>query len=277
LSVPVRRGVLSAWLAACLAGLVAACGSSGSDGSAALLADAAAKTRAAGSAKLSLTTSIDIEGGETISVSGEGAYARDRQASRLGYTLTGGPRPLEFELVLLEDVMYQRFPPAIAAKELPAGKPWVSYALDEFGLTFPANVLSRLVNDPTSLVFGVEGDAEVEKVGAEEVRGVRATHYRLTIDVPSEDEPSLDAEARARLEALREAGVVELFVEVWVDADELIRRTDVRYDNSDFEGGTADVETRVELYEFGTEVMVEPPPSDEVTTYAELVERARED
>jgi hypothetical protein len=272
LSVLVKR-VLLATLAIAL---VAGCGSSDSEGGAVALARAAAETRGAGSARLALTTQLELEGGESITVEGEGAYDRDRERSRLHYSLSGGEQTLEFELVLVEEVMYQRFPPVIAERDLPAGRPWVRYPLEEFGRSFPANVLVRLVDDPASFVFGAQDDSQVNRIGTDEVRGVETTHYRLILDVPRRDEPSLDEQTRQRLEELRESGVTELVVEVWIDADDLIRRTDVRYENATFEGRAADVQSRVELYDFGAEVEIEPPPTGDVTTHEELVERAEE-
>jgi hypothetical protein len=265
--------VRRASLAALAVVIVTGCGSSGSEEAAALLTDAAEETREAGSARLSLTTRIELEGGE-IMVSGEGAYDRDEGKSRLDYSLSGGEQTLGFELVLLGDVMYQRFPPLIAERDLPAGKPWVSYPLDEFGLTFPANVLSRLASDPTSLVFGAQEDSQVNRIGTDEIRGVETTRYRLILDVPRRDEPSLDDQTRERLRELRESGVDDIVVEVWVDAERLIRRADTRYENAAFEGTTADIQSSVELYDFGAEISVAPPAADEVTPHAELVERA---
>lgn len=269
--VPLKR-VLACILATLVVPVAAACGSSESEGTAVLLEDAAARTREAGSARLSLTTLVELDSGEAITVAGEGAYERDRRKSRLAYSLSAGPRTLDFELVLLGGVMYQRFPPEIARRDLPPGKPWVRYPLEEFRRTFPANVLSRLMDDPTSLVFGAREDSQVDAVGRDEVRGVETTHYRMTIDVPRRDEPSLDEQARDRLEELRESGVTELHVEIWIDDGDLIRRTEVRYEDAPFEGQTANVESRVELYDFGADVSIEPPPDAEVTAHAELVE-----
>jgi hypothetical protein len=78
---------------------------------------------------------------------------------------------------------------------------------------------------------------------------------------------------RTQIRALKQrANVEKVPVEVWVDEDGLVRREVLRYEDMRFAPGqTGDMTIRMELYDFGVTVDVEPPPGDQVTDLGELL------
>jgi hypothetical protein len=121
--------------------------------------------------------------------------------------------------------------------------------------TKPTDVLARVV---------LASDEE-EELGEEEIRGTETTHYRARVDVqklikqlPAKDRP--------------DGGVPDLWgdklvpVEIWIDDQSRLRRISI--DQSDGEDAT--MSTTVELFDYGVEVDVEPPPADEVISQDEF-------
>jgi hypothetical protein len=126
-------------------------------------------------------------------------------------------------------------------------------------------------NDPADqlrLLAGVDPDS-VDEVGREDVRGEGTTHYRATLDPEAAVAAAPEAD-RARLEALAaQLGSGPVAVDVWIDGDGRVRRmaTDVPLPPA-AGGGTAQV--GMDLFDFGVDVEVEPPPPDDVTPASEL-------
>jgi hypothetical protein len=123
---------------------------------------------------------------------------------------------------------------------------------------------------PLDALFGANGD--VVEIGSEAVRGVPATHYRLTVDL-------------ARADAALPAGVSVpagpyrslrgLPAEVWLDAAGLARRISVKSEPTAV--ADAQVWSIVELWDFGVAADITPPGPDEVLTPAEAYRLAEED
>jgi hypothetical protein len=132
-----------------------------------------------------------------------------------------------------------------------------------FFLTDPGG--PRGPNDPLwplDALFGASGDAV--EIGPETVRGVPATRYRLTVDL-------------ARADAALPAGVSvpsgpyrslhALPAEVWLDAAGLARRISVNSEPT--AAADAQVWSIVELWDFGVAADITPPGPDEVLAPAE--------
>lgn len=123
------------------------------------------------------------------------------------------------------------------------------------GSTTPTDVLELVLRS----------SADVRVLGGEEVRGARTTHYRGEVD-PEKLLAELPAERRpgpASSEDWRNLAAVP--VEVWVDEDGRVRRIDIEQDM-----GTEDaLGSRFELYDFGVELDVRPPPADELISQEE--------
>src|SRR5580704_188006 len=118
----------------------------------------------------------------------------------------------------------------------------------------------RGVNDPLWPLDALFGVRDAVEIGAESVRGVAATHYRLTIDL-------------ARADAALPTGVTvpdgpyrrlsQIPAEVWLDADGLARRIAVMTDPTAGDGSTP-MWSIVELWDFGVLADITPPGPGEV-------------
>ena len=114
----------------------------------------------------------------------------------------------------------------------------------------------------------------IEAVGSEEVRGVETSHYRATLD-PAKLTELVPAEQRKALggvdDAARQAGIDELPIDVWIDADNRIRKLSIELD-AKMPGSDASLEASfvVELYDYGTPLVLDLPPADEVADAATL-------
>ena len=138
-----------------------------------------------------------------------------------------------------------------------------------FSLTDPGG--PRGPNDPLwplDALFGAGGDAV--EIGPEAVRGVPVTRYRVTVDL-------------ARADAALPAGVSvpsgpyrslrALPAEVWLDAAGLARRISV---NSEPAAADA-VWSIVELWDFGVAADITPPGPDQLLAPAEAFRLAEEE
>ena len=181
------------------------------------------------------TLRFSVEGSaEGDRFAGEGAV--DNRARRSQLSLRGGGRATE--LVLDGSVLYARLPML----------GWVSADLERVGKLLGDGLgeLTGLVEDgPTGVLEQLRAVGDVEELGREQVRGVETTRYRALLRPPGGTEE--DA----------------LPVEVWIDDDGLVRRLRVTY-------GQRAASVTVELFDFGADVDVEPPPADQVTDLDEL-------
>src|SRR5262245_1094972 len=93
--------------------------------------------------------------------------------------------------------------------------------------------------DPTKLLdYLREVSNNVENLGTETVRGTETTHYRATIDLPGGGSVPIDA---------------------WIDGQGYARKATL---NADVSGSSFNIV--FEMYDFGTPVHVEAPPSGQV-------------
>jgi hypothetical protein len=123
---------------------------------------------------------------------------------------------------------------------------------------------------PLDALFGASGDAV--EIGPEAVRGVPAVRYRLTVDLARADTalPAGVSVPAGPYRALR-----ALPAEVWLDAAGLARRISV---NSELTAATdAQVWSIVELWDFGVAAGITPPGPGEVLAPAEAYRLAEEE
>jgi hypothetical protein len=118
---------------------------------------------------------------------------------------------------------------------------------------------------------------DVRKLGEEKVRGVPTTHYRgiIGVDTQAERVRDLGAEELAgRIEEESEPTRVD----VWIDAEGLVRRTKIVHTQPQVEDqGTESVEMRMDFSDFGSEPAIDVPDSDEVFDATALTEEELRD
>ena len=283
----VRHSGMAIFVAAALG--LAACGSGGPSKSATttpaptgrqIVLASVVKTAAADSAKVSLDMSFSGFG-RGLSVSADGAIDFASGASQTNMTfdgpfasfLTGG-----IETRTVDGVVYVRMPVGLLS-----GKQWIAVDTKRFGATGRGSGDTALgigsQSDPTKiLAYLGKVSNGVQLVGTETIRGVETTHYRATVDLTkAADAAELPPSLRAAVGRLS-SKVGDIPVDVWIDADGLLRREKLGMSLGSFlpaasgasgsTGGSATVTVQLDLYDFGAPVHVQAPPPDQVATLA---------
>jgi hypothetical protein len=245
----------------------------------AAVAQAATKTADAGSARVTFTGTMSGVPGGPFTFEGEGAFSG--QQGRMTFDMsdfgaaTAGAFGGEIELFMDGLLIYMKLPSQIAS-ELPGGKEWIRIDLaaagEGLGIDFEELTQFQQADPMQTLQYlrGAAGD--FEEVGSEKVRGVETTHYRGTVDLRKALE-LIPADSRDAFERVLElVGETKMPLEVWIDNDGLARR--MRYEQPLPAGEGGEETTMVltmDMYDFGVEVDVGPPPDDEVLDLQELI------
>jgi hypothetical protein len=240
----------------------------------AVIAAAAAKTAARGSARVASTLRVSGPGDLRQSLGGEGAFDFERRTGRIevGTDSPQGAPFSEATVVFVDTTAYYRLPPGA----LPGGKRWLQLDLqslaDASALDFGPLVQASQA-DPTQylLWLGALGP-EVTKAGETRVRGVPTTRYRAAVDLARLGEQAprgrKDEWAAYGDTLRRRLGVETVPVEVWVDGDGLVRRLRLEY-ASEAEGTATAVTT--ELFDFGVSVNAQAPPPGQVASINDFI------
>jgi hypothetical protein len=185
-------------------------------------------------------------GGQTQTMTGQARFGDDgveMQASSTGAQA--------MEMILIGKAMYMKSP------DLGTGDKWLKIDLSDpnslFGMIGKAT-------DPEVMFKAMEAPKKLELVGTEDVDGVEANHYRITLD------PTQYLEAMEFPPAMAEMLPDELVTEMWVDADDLPRKFTQTMQIPAVGGGKPTTTTTEGTYsDFGTEVEIEEPPASQVT------------
>jgi len=145
---------------------------------------------------------------------------------------------------------------------LPEGREWMGLDLS-LGqgpdAPLPANVDAK---EELELLESASGD--VRKLGVEDVRGVRTTHYRGTVGVAKQTE-RLREDGMEDLASVTEKKGAPAEVEVWIDADGLLRRMRiVQTQPGEGDDGPTAIDMRMDFLEFGIDPKIDVPDSSEV-------------
>ena len=152
--------------------------------------------------------------------------------------------------------------------------PWVSFTMSPTGLQGDPGIGGTGLEDalaasPQSFLSLLEVVDSVEEVGTEDVRGVPSTHYVVALSV----EALLAASSPELLEQnewrYQQMGLLDqsIPIDIWVDAEGLARRLDMRLDLGllDASAAGAALSYRLDLFDYGLPVEVTIPPASEVT------------
>lgn len=243
---------------------------------------AAKKTTDAGSSKIAMTA--DFQAGETsFSMSGEGIFDYEKQAGRMAFKLIGDEIPEAFsgyEMIFTKGVVYMKFPDEFS-QFLPGLKPWIKMDLDELAKQSELNLpgFNSFTNqDPTSALAFMRGAKDVKVEGKESIRGVATTHYSMTIDMKAASAELPEESRKAVEDLIEQTGLEEIPMEAWIDDEDRVRRMRFSMDLSKIgeiaggvepgQGGTMTI--GMDLFDFGTDVSVSAPATDQVSDYSEL-------
>ncbi len=215
---------------------------------------------------LRFDVSLTGEGAMDGTLSVTGAVRTDPLAAQIEVDLSGldtgdggdpmlgmlGDEPVEVRVV--DDVLYAR---AGSLGQALAGSDWVALPIEESGGS-PVDQLDVPVS-ADELMDMLEDVAEVEDLGEEEVRGVATRHVRATVDLEAVAARAAEAgddlgDADVGAVELPEGMASELPVDVWIDADGLVRKLTATVTD-----GTDTVSIEAEIYDLDGDFLIEAP------------------
>lgn len=197
----------------------------------------------------------------------------------LGGAITGDlgdPSDWKLEAIQDGDTAYIKFP--LLAKQLPDGKTWIKGSAKELSSADTGQLSqfgSLAGTDPRDLFAFLKAvSGAIETVGSNELRGVETTHYRARVDaaklpklIPAGQRQSLGGLDQAAAQA----GLASLPLEIWIDADNQVRKLSIDIDaKQPGTDGSVKASLVVELYDYGKPLDLKLPPADEVVDAATL-------
>ena len=220
------------------------------------LTAAAAATSAKGTARMAMTISFTTDsGGQTSAMTGEGVIDIGAKRGSMTFTSPLLPGPIE---VLTDGTTSYLKATLPQFQPLSSGKPWIAVDV--------SHVTPRLGGD----MFGGAGDplqslrllqergaaSDVRENGTQDVRDVPTRRFAARLNLKKLLEALPEAQRKAVSEVV---GKTDSELEIWVDAEDVVRRTVVRSKIGEFA-----TTMTMELFDFGVPVQVAPPPEDQV-------------
>jgi hypothetical protein len=272
----VRRILLPLALLSLAAGLTG-CGVAGTIDP---VAGAATKSQQAGSGKVSMTVDVDVDG-TTYTATGKGAFAQDRGELTLDLSSLMKLAKLpaasgDVKILYLQEsgdpVMYVQIPSL--SSQIPGGKSWIRLNLEKVGKVMGFDLgaaLGPTGQNPAEVLDMLRASGPLEEVGKETLDGTETTRYKGTLDLDAV--AKLKGISEATVRRLKASGMpTQLPVEVWIGNDGLVRQ--VRLLEVPTSGKPTSTSVTIGFTDYGTDVSVTAPPSDEVLDLTALAELA---
>ncbi len=177
----------------------------------------------------------------------------------------------DLEVRTIGDTSYIRFP--FFALFLGAETEWVSAPAEE-GAAATGGLTGATPGNPAEFLEAFEeADATVEELGRETIRGVDTTHYLVTFDM--EDLlANATPEERAEIEAQGPLPLDRLPMDLWISDDGLVYRYVIELDGDELDlpedEAFGSMVMDFEMYDYGADIVIEPPPADQVTDMENL-------
>lgn len=277
---PVAAAVLAlaVTLTVALTGALAGCSSSDSGDTEAEAEDtatrdrvraAAAATRAAGTARMAAT--ITVEGGETT-IAGEGTTDLAADVGELSLDLS------DFGLRTVDALfsgarIFARNPLGV----IPGLDDWIGSDLAQLaalaGIDDPALGPVEQLGFLTTLDY-LGGATDVVEVGPETLRGTETTRYGVRIDLDAAAETAGEPAATELHQAARSAAEGGLAADVWLDAEGRVRQVIIAAGpaGEGDQGGQGAATLVLELHGFGLPVEVDLPDPGDVGDLLDLLD-----
>lgn len=213
------------------------------------LAAAQEATEQAGSARAAMTFTISAEESPSVEFVMEGVMDLDAGAARMSGDLSGLPGARgRLTMIIVDGTAYLRAPALGFGR---GEQRWIRTDL----ASVPA-AGGGFTQDPAQSLTFLSGVVDARETGEQELRGEPTTRYEGVID------PAL-VSAEHGGEVLRQAGVEEIPFKAWIDGDGRLRKLELSV-----RGGSPSSEARVrivfELWDFGTEADIRPPPAEKI-------------
>jgi hypothetical protein len=197
---------------------------------------------------------------QTLAMTGDVAIGRSLDSMQMRMTMNAGPGK-SVTVLMVDGAFYLKASDGAITKN-PA-KPWVEIDLDDPTNPFGAMFDQMMSNfDPDKVEKLYSAITRLNGLGIDDVKGVPARHYTVTVDSKKMIEVSgLDEVAGVTEEQLLEALPEEITSQFWLDA----RNRPVKTSSK-----VADTTTEMYFSEWGKKVVITPPPADQVLPFSKV-------
>jgi outer membrane lipoprotein-sorting protein len=239
------------------------------------IAQAAEKTRGVSGGRASIQGVVSKPGSKPTPMRGQMVFNdEDRSRTVLTVSLPNSEKRFQMNMVSDGTTVYMSSP---RFGSLPDGASWIGLDLD-FALEEGTESLAPAQPDAEGqLELLARASDDIHELGKEDVRGVPTTGYRGTIPVADQAERMRDLGAD-ELAAHFESDGSPAEVEVWVDAQGLVRR--MRIVQTAPQVGSDEITTtemQMEFFDFGIDPQIDAPDASEVFDATALTEETLED
>ncbi len=246
-----------------------------------LIAESAAATADAGTARAAYTMRMTglagASGGVTARGTGAVDFATRSTELRLHMTIPQAGMTVDMSERMVGTTIYMHSPLFSGA----TGKPWIKLDLQKIGKAEGLDMSAAMSgggSDPTQMLEYLNAASDsIDRVGTEDVRGTSTTtHYHVVVDllkianaVPAAKHVAVRRTLQREVDLI---GTRTMPIDVWIDSQGLVRREHVqlsmRPQNATVPVG---MEMTIDFFDFGAPVHVVPPPARQVADFSDLV------
>ncbi|HLB21750.1 MAG TPA: hypothetical protein VK605_06545 [Solirubrobacteraceae bacterium] len=214
--------------------------------------------------KFSLTATTQIAG-KSIEVTGGGSLSERGSEGTASVQAAGKT----IDEVIAKPYIYVRVPGATGTR-LTHSKPWMRADLSTYSQSLGGGSLGGGSANPSEVLGYLRSAGTVTRIGDQQVRGVSSTHYHALIDLHrfSSAVPAGQRAAARRQGRLLErlTGAKTLPADVWIGAGR-VDRIALAFSLCTPAGRLHET-LSMDLYDYGRQPVVTPPPASQVTDIA---------
>jgi hypothetical protein len=162
-------------------------------------------------------------------------------------------------------VLYMRFP--FLERLMPRGKTWMKADIVEMGKAYGLD-LDRMKetkqSDPGQMLAYLKSAVGVRRVGSDLVQREVTTHYATIVKAGTIIEQAPRDQQEAMRKYLRMLGIKTYPVDIWVDQDGVVRKLAIVLEYNQANGEYVKMDVSEEYYDFGVKAKIQPPPAKSV-------------
>lgn len=209
---------------------------------------------------------------------GTGAISMDPPAMQMKMTMDGATADEsgEVEIRLVDDAMYMNAGPEAAAEM--DGKTWLKIGMSDGGAGGGENPLLELKqadDNPAEEAQMMNAAEDLERVGEENVEGVRTTRYTgtVTLDDLRADLKGKDAKTKKdrqeQIDEMAEQGFDEFTMDMWIDGEDHTKQFRMQAETKE-----GPLDTTMTFLSYNEPVTVEVPPASETADMDAMMKEA---
>lgn len=182
-----------------------------------------------------------------------------------------GSNTLRLTEIVDGTTIYMKLPSAVMGQLSTLGKSWISLNLAKLGnLPDASSLFNSPSSDPAEMLEYLRAASDsVVAEGRQMVDGVETTKYQAEVDLsrvadalPSSEQPA----AQEAISAMEQEGAPSSYpVDVWIDANKLVRKFEMSLDMTS-SGQGVDIGIVANIFDYGPQPQLAPPPSGDVAS-----------